>query len=59
MYRDNHNAVWYIQNILYCLPEIAKPHQGRGRTEAVPPDVARGFTAVKRKNLRQIRLSVP
>ena len=49
MYRDNSNTVWYIQNILYCLPEIAKLHQGRGKTKAVPPDAARPNRQTKRK----------
>ena len=43
----------YIKNHLYYLPEQAKPHQGGGKTEAVPspPDAARpnGQTTKRRK----------
>ena len=50
MYRVNNNTVWYIQNILYYLPEIAKPHQGGGgKTEAVPPDAVRPNLQTERK----------
>ena len=45
---DNHTYHLYIcyiyQNHLYCLPEQARSHQGRGKTEAValwPPESAR------------------
>ena len=35
--KEKDKNTYIYQNHLYCLPEQAKPHQGGGKTVAIPP----------------------
>ena len=48
--KEKDKNTYIYQNHLYCLPEQAKPHQGGGKTVAIPPppDAARGGERVSK-----------